>query len=264
MGLMLGLVASLFAQQPLDKSMVEFAPGKYIYPQEVSNIDYQEFVARNSYQADLLLDTTAWQTLMAFGDPYVKTYHQHPAFSHYPVLNISREQADAYCAWLTAQYNAHPDRTHQKVVIRLPTEAEWELAASAGQEVDFPWQTNPKKKYQRKSPDGVAGEMLANYHQIDPTRIFRTESGYEVRKGWDKPRGTNYYMVTAPANHGIANGLGLHCMAGNAAEMVQEPGIAKGGSWYHPAGHLRIKERLTYDKALPWLGFRFVMEVLDI
>jgi formylglycine-generating enzyme required for sulfatase activity/CRP-like cAMP-binding protein/chromosome segregation ATPase len=47
-----------------------------------------------------------------------------------PVINVSWQDAVAYCQWLSAQTGAH---------YRLPTEAEWEFAARAGSNKRFWW-----------------------------------------------------------------------------------------------------------------------------
>lgn len=263
--LLVGLWSGGMAQHPLDKILVEFSPGKYMAPDEVSNADYQEFRDKNSEMEGMALDTSIWFNFSGENSAYAKSYHRHPAFLSYPVMNISREQAEAYCAWLTVHYNAHAERKHPKVVIRLPTEAEWELAASAGQDVIYPWQTNAKKRFRESPPGTRRSQMMANFYLVDQRTVFRSPEGLVFKRKINVPRKpSEIYQTPFPARQGVANGLGLYNMAGNAAEMVQEAGIAKGGSWYHPAGHLGIQEQLAYDQPTPWLGFRFMMEVVEI
>ncbi|MGI5454569.1 formylglycine-generating enzyme family protein [Streptomyces sp. CA-249302] len=51
----------------------------------------------------------------------------------HPVLQVSLDAATAYCAWLT-------DRADDASwTFRLPTEAEWELAASGPDSLTYPW-----------------------------------------------------------------------------------------------------------------------------
>jgi formylglycine-generating enzyme len=42
---------------------------------------------------------------LAYNEPYVENYFRHPAYSEYPVVGVTWEQADAYCKWRTDRVN---------------------------------------------------------------------------------------------------------------------------------------------------------------
>lgn len=61
--------------------------------------------------------------------------HPPEALRDHPVVDISWEEATAFCAWLGQQDTGRP----HPVSFRLPTEAEWERAARGMDGRSFPW-----------------------------------------------------------------------------------------------------------------------------
>ncbi|MEV5842479.1 SUMF1/EgtB/PvdO family nonheme iron enzyme [Streptomyces sp. NPDC051985] len=84
---------------------------------EVTNAQYLDFATDTGHDTPDYWD----------GDTYPDGKADHP------VLAVSLDSATAYCAWLNAQADAD-DWT-----FRLPTEAEWENAASGPDALTYPW-----------------------------------------------------------------------------------------------------------------------------
>jgi gliding motility-associated lipoprotein GldJ len=90
----------------------------YMDETEVSNQDYREFThwlgrvyAGNKTKINSALpDTTLWRSELAYNEPYVENYFRHPAYSDYPVVGVTWEQANTYSAWRT-------DRVNEQVLV---------------------------------------------------------------------------------------------------------------------------------------------------
>jgi hypothetical protein len=52
-------------------------------------------------------------------------------------------------------------------------------------------------------------------------------------------------------------------MSGNVSEMIQEKGIAKGGSWVSPGNDVKILSEELYSKSSNHIGFRVFMQVIE-
>lgn len=161
----------------------------------------------------------------------------------HPVINVTWTQAAGYAAWLSQQTGEQ---------YRLPTEAEWEYAATAGRKTDYWW--------------GVVMEP-------DRAHCFGCDS--------DLVPGMPIQVGSYPANP-----FGLYDMAGNVAEWVQDCWhknyedapvlsneawtsggncqlrIVRGGSYNSPPTSLRHSRRDKFDASSGYdnIGFRIVRE----
>jgi formylglycine-generating enzyme required for sulfatase activity len=235
----------------INASLAKINDQLYASKYEVSNKLYRAFLSSEKQSnntgslAIAQIDTLKWRDKLSYNEPYVHYYHAHPAYDNYPVVNISHEGALLFCAWLTDQYNSDPKRKFKKVLFRLPTEQEWITAARAGDSFAiYPWQG--------KELIDKSGRVRCNYKRES------TDSSGIAGKQYD------YADITAPVNSYWKNNYGLHNMSGNVAEMINEKGIAKGGSWNDDKEYMKIESQYRYDgNALPSIGFRYFVEVLD-
>lgn len=219
--------------------------GEYLYMSktEVSNRFYTDFLSSIPKEDSIknLPNSELWSTSMKYGEPLKEHYFRHPAYQQYPVINITFENAIAYCDWLTIKLNHN--FPNQKVLVRLPTEKEWEDAARAGNKyAHYPWGTESMRVEK--------GKHQGSFH-----------ANFVLRKGNSMMDGAT---ITAPVTSYWTNDFDLYNMSGNVSEMVAEKGLVKGGSWRNRADWLRIEKQQYVNGASPEVGFRYVVEMIHL
>lgn len=244
-----GIFSATHAQtldlKKLEKRMAKIDSSLYADKFELTNYEYQAFLswAKNAspdIYKESKVDTAAWNLLNDI-DPIRENYHHHESFAQYPVVNISFDAANHFCKWLTDTYNTSTKKKFQKVTFRLPTELEWEKAARGGLKDSLQY-------YAWKGVDVTDkhNNYLCNFQDVNTT------------KGAES---ADHYIITAPVNTYQPNGYGLYNICGNVAEMINEEGITKGGSWFSKRESLRISYSEYYTDVKPYIGFRIFMQV---
>ena len=132
-------------------------------------------------------DTTCWINDFpgADNERYLRHYFSHPAYAHHPVVGVSWDQATAFCEWRTLFLRRAINR--DDVIIekyRLPTEAEWEMAAQNTEIIN------------------ESGCFQANFKA--------GEGGYAA----------DNHLITAKVRSYKPNAYGLYDMVGNVAEWT--------------------------------------------
>ncbi|HOW80440.1 MAG TPA: SUMF1/EgtB/PvdO family nonheme iron enzyme [Verrucomicrobiota bacterium] len=178
---------------------------------------------------------------------------QDPGFPQeetHPVVNVSWEEAKAFCAWLTRKERA-AGRIGAGQRYRLPTDAEWSAA------VGLPTESGATPREKDEKIKGV----------------------YPWGREWPPPSGAgNYgeslkvdsYAFTSPVGSFKANQYGLYDMGGNVWQWCEDyydgqsgSRVLRGASWFiNYPDHLLSSNRLNVTPAIRDLnvGFRCVLE----
>jgi len=133
-----------------------------------------------------------------------------PQMDTHPVVNVTWEEANAFCAWLSKEEGRE---------YRLPTDAEWSVAV------------------------GLPGEKGATPEE----KHLKILNAYPWGAQWPPPKGagnyrpdlkTDDFKFTSPAGSFSANKFGIFDLGGNVWEWCQDeyrpgngPRVLRGGSW---------------------------------
>jgi formylglycine-generating enzyme required for sulfatase activity len=218
------------------------------------------------------LMVAAWETRVRDYALFVKETNRplgpvpdFPQTDDHPVVYISRDDANAFCEWLTLRERKE-ERIQFSHEYRLPTDLEWSTMAGLGNDEGntpaqregldqkiWPWgKTWPPPP----GSGNFADEAAAKAGNINVSRII---VGYN--DGFDK---------TSPVGTFTANLHGLHDISGNVHEWVSdnysstsEQGVLRGGGWNNYTDyHLSITYRKTQKdpkKRDNLHGFRVVL-----
>lgn len=158
---------------------------------------------------------------------------------HYPVINVSSEDAEAYADWLTKRTGAH---------YRLPTAAEWEYAARAGSTTAYPWGDDVGSNLANCNGCGSQWDSM----QTAPVGSFSPNDwGLHDSVG-------NVWEWTCSTYENRYAGMEAKCGNGDGSYRT-----TRGGSWKHPPRKARSTaiSRVAPQIKFNRLGFRLVREL---
>ncbi|MCU0750764.1 MAG: SUMF1/EgtB/PvdO family nonheme iron enzyme, partial [Akkermansiaceae bacterium] len=130
-----------------------------------------------------------------------------PAFfeqnADHPVVNVSREDAMAFCEWLNLR-ERKAERISKSHIYRLPTDVEWSLLAGLVEEdiVSPGWRDARKQRVFPWGADWPDGEKVGNFADMAAARTPGVESDRTIA-GYD-----DGFAFTAPVGSFPPNALG--------------------------------------------------------
>jgi formylglycine-generating enzyme required for sulfatase activity len=239
----------------------------YMSKYEVTNANWKEFVSDTKAKVKgdsfkkLLPDTNLWiSNGVNYNAPMKTYYYSHPAYSNYPVVNVSIEQCMAYCKWLQEKMMQTEMSVFKNLTVRMPLDLEWQYAAKGGNDYNkYPW----GGPYVRNAK----GRYLANFRVVPQDEAQKVKGKIVLKMDYNSvyvtansPKATAS-MITAPVNMYFENDFGLYQMAGNVAEFVipksecldlekvlETHGVTRGGSFFDPAYYMKCDSRDFYPK----------------
>lgn len=144
-----------------------------------------------------------------------------PLDPHTPITHISFFEADAYARWSSAQHPGEPPH-------RLPTEAEWEYAATS------------------LPPSALGGGNFVESQLLHPVPVARGGAGLQQMFG-DVWEWTNSSYLAYPGYRPWAGAVGEY----NGKFMVNQM-VLRGGSCATPRDHVRASYRNFFPTDARW------------
>jgi formylglycine-generating enzyme required for sulfatase activity len=232
----------------------------YLGVHEVTVGQFRQFVAGTHYQTEAEKNSRGGAGYVAAEGKIAlrpEFNWQNPGFpqsSEHPVLNVSWNDAAAFCDWLTRK---------EGQTYRLPTEAEWEYACRAGTTTRY---------YSGDDPESLAG--VGNVADAAAKTKF-SDWKWTIAASDGSP-------FTAPVGRYGPNAFGLYDMHGSvwewcsdwyakdyyAASPADDPRgpaqgtlhVLRGGSWLAKPSSARASSRFHYTPLIrvDFTGFRVV------
>ena len=196
----------------------------YISATEVTNADWKAFyrdkvteLGAAAAKARYFPDTSLWlkEFPYTYNAPMAKNYYAHPSYLDFPVVGISWEQANAFCIWKTDQLQAllKDKGIQSSATFRLPTEAEWECAASS--QVDG-FEQAERRVYPWPATSSILEVCcMTNIGQIHDANGVLLKSYAE-----------DGCLYTCQVARYDPNYRGIYDLAGNVAEWTSDQGYA--------------------------------------
>lgn len=172
------------------------------------------------------LDGTNWNHALYHGVTPVSTG------PNYPVVNVSWNDAQAFCVWLTTN-ELQAGTISGKEFFRLPTDEEWSWAVGIA---DLETNGTPKEK------NSKIKDVFPWGTQFPPPAgagNFADQAALDYFTNWPHIEGYNDgFVTTSPVGSFTPNALGIYDLAGNAMEWCQDfydgahgQRVLRGGAW---------------------------------
>ena len=188
----------------------------YMDKYEVSNLNWNEYlnwldVVFGAVAPNLVErarpDYNVWRDDLAYNDPYENNYFNHPAFSFYPIVGVTWEQAMAYSQWRTDRVNelslinagvlAIPDFEQLQPIDDEAAKSEWEQ--QTGYAMDAYQEVSPEDPKQTVTVYRPGYEWIRDQFVFNTDKYLLDDSYVpEVgRKALKNSRGVNRKATTA-------------------------------------------------------------------
>ncbi len=204
--------------RPLKRSIVEDFS---IAETEVTNAEYAEFIKESGHNSPI-----GWNKEIFPKDA-----------DNFPVGNVSWQDAEDYCEWLGKKLG---------MTVRLPSEAEWELAARGKELNKYPWGNDWKKEA------AISKETGGKISAVKSFPLNRSPFGAYDMAGnvweWTQNKVTDEDALTDEA-------LAKLLKNGQILRVV------KGGTAKDPAKQISAQARYEMPEMTkhPHIGFRYVI-----
>ncbi len=168
-------------------------------------------------------------------------FFESDEFALMPLIGITRQQAEDFCAWRTEMLKAELEKMPKRdraqfpknFKFRLPTANEWSRMRFLTQQ-----------KPMMKQLDKIASVNMKSFKLSKAKLLGKNEKISHI------------YSLKDPK-------LGFFNIFNNVAEMTSEEGIAVGGSWFASNEASNFQQTFAYQGPEAWLGFRCVFEIID-
>lgn len=194
----------------------------FITETEVTNLQYAEFIEETNYRSPL-----DW-----------KNGKFPEGKGNFPVTHVSYQDAEAFCQWMEKKVG---------LPVRLPTEAEWELAARGTEKNKYPWgdEWNAKNAASRETGGKVSAVKSFPLNRSPFGAFDMVGNVWE----WTQERvGKNDVVTDEAVKEALAEGQVLR--------------VVKGGSALSSSKELSVQARyeIPENKKVSVVGFRYVVE----
>ncbi|MBI2942799.1 MAG: SUMF1/EgtB/PvdO family nonheme iron enzyme [Candidatus Wallbacteria bacterium] len=210
-------------------TMMRIAAGRFRMGSERGRADEQPVREVTLSAYSIARYATTWGQYRAFCAATGRAEPPDPGFPHgddHPVVNVSWDDAAAYCAWAG---------------LRLPTEAEWERAARGGDGRTYPWGERP--------PDDSLANFDSRHGATRPVGSY--PDGVSPAGCWEMAG--NVWEWTADWYGPYPNGPVTDPRGPEAGGRR----VLRGGGWCYEGASLRASCREALDPAARIFEFGF-------